>query len=48
MATCRWIAEHRGLLITGPWHREELVSLRARAQGLPRRLVHYARAAPVG
>ena len=39
LATCRWIAEHRSLLVTGPCGvGKSWLSLRAGAEGLPRRL----------
>ena len=50
LATCRWIAEHRGLLVTGPCGvGKSWLSKRPGAEGLPRRLHGSlrARAAPV-
>ena len=39
LATCRWIAEHRSLLVTGPCGvGKSWLVVRAGAEGLPRRL----------
>jgi len=50
LATCRWIGEHRNLLVTGPVRRRQVVAeLRAGAESLPRRLHRLLRtgAAPL-